>query len=238
MSDPFRYHPELRDKITAAEDSRFRDMTLASIEQMMRDNDLPTGWWLSDAERLALHRQTLAQHQGACWVFAYGSLMWDPALVFSEVRRAHLPGFARRFILRDVYGGRGTYDQPGLMAALDVCTQSSCDGLVFRIEPDRVLAETEILFQREMVAPAYIPSFVPAQIEGETVSALTFVADHAAELITHDISRADQISCLSRGTGIFGTSLEYLENVVARLDAFGIEDAEASALLREATAAA
>ena len=41
------------------------------------------------------------------WVFGYGSLMWDPAFRFAEVRRAHVPGYARRFILKDVYGGPG-----------------------------------------------------------------------------------------------------------------------------------
>lgn len=52
-------------------------------------------------------------------MFAHGSLMWDPAIDFAEVRRAWLPGHARRFILCDIHGARGTRDAPGLMAALD-----------------------------------------------------------------------------------------------------------------------
>lgn len=46
-------------------------------------------------------------------------MMWDPAFRFEEVPRAHVLSYARRFILKDIYGGRGTVDAPGLMVALD-----------------------------------------------------------------------------------------------------------------------
>jgi hypothetical protein len=76
-------------------------------------------------------RAALEGHEGDLWVFGYGSLIWDPALEFAEVRRAFAPNHRRRFILEDIYGGRGTPNGPGLMAALD--DGDGCNGLCFRI---------------------------------------------------------------------------------------------------------
>ena len=52
--------------------------------------------------------------QSGIWIFGYGSLMWNPGFHFGEVRRACLPGFARRFALSTTIG-RGTPDCPGLV---------------------------------------------------------------------------------------------------------------------------
>ena len=236
--DPFVHHPELRGKVADPVASVYRTLSLESVAQMMIDHDLPSGWWFSDAERLALLDRFLATHDGGdLWVFAYGSLMWDPALIFDEVRRARVPNYARRFILRDIYGGRGRPEQPGLMAALDTCPTGTCDGIVFRIAAHRVRDEAAVLFQREMIAPAYVPRMVDTMIEGQTIKSLAFVADHQAELIDATMTRAEQIACLVSGRGVFGSSFEYLQNVVRGLADFGIEDADASDLLREALAA-
>jgi cation transport protein ChaC len=66
-----------------------------------------------DDTREGLRRAALAGHEGDLWVFGYGSLIWDPALEFAEVRRAFAPNHRRRFILEDIYGGRGTPTAPG-----------------------------------------------------------------------------------------------------------------------------
>lgn len=165
------------------------------------------------------------------WVFAYGSLMWDPGFHFAEVRRAALPGHARRFILRDIYGGRGTPEAPGLMAALDAVEGQTCDGLVFRIAQPHVEAESQQIWKREMIAPAYTPVMVPVSFGDQQVQALTFVADHEAELIAPAITRAEQVSCLLTGGGFLGTSLEYLENIATHFDVLGIRDDEVVGLL-------
>ena len=75
---------------------------------------------LSNEEREATRHEILSGRRDAdLWVFAYGSLMWDPAFLFEEVRRADVSGYARRFCLQDEIGGRGSRDAPGLMSALD-----------------------------------------------------------------------------------------------------------------------
>ena len=135
--DPFSHHPELRGKIVDPRQSFLRSFTIADLSAKMTELGLPLDWWHTDEEREAMRAETLAGRRDSdLWVFAYGSLMWDPAFRFAEVRRARVPDYARRFILKDTYGARGTFDSPGLMAALD--KGPGCEGLLFRIAREHI----------------------------------------------------------------------------------------------------
>ena len=52
------------------------------------------------------------------WVFAYGSLTWDPGFPFEEARPALLRGYHRAFCLYSTHY-RGTPERPGLVLGLD-----------------------------------------------------------------------------------------------------------------------
>ena len=232
-SDPFYHHPELRDLINDPENCFFRTLTTAKMAEMAREKGIPR-WWYSDAEREAMRAEALSEHGGGdLWVFAYGSLMWDPGLYFEEVRRAWLPNHARRLILKDIYGARGTAEKPGLMAALDR-GEPGCHGLAFRISEAQIETETEALWRREGIGPAYRPVFVEADIDGAVITTLTFIADHDAELIDSEMSHDEQISYLVSGTGFAGSSIDYLRNLVSGLGTVGIRDAELDELLAKA----
>jgi cation transport protein ChaC len=234
-ADPFTHHPDLRDKISDPLTSPSRNLTTAKLATVSKARGLPLDWWYSDSEREASRAEALAGRRDAdLWVFGYGSLMWDPAFRFEEVRRAHVPDYARRFILKDIYGGRGTVDAPGLMAALD--EGPGCDGLAFRISRANVDEETEVLWRRERIGPAYTPVFVEAITADDRMTALTFVADHEADLIDASLTRAQQIEYCATGTGFMGSSLDYLRNIARQFAALGIRDDEVSELLRETEA--
>lgn len=234
-TDPFAHHPDLRDRISDPLTSNSRNLTTAMLAALSRQRRLPMDWWYSDSEREAERAEILAGCRDTdLWVFGYGSLMWDPAFRFEEVRRAHVPGHARRFILKDIYGGRGTVDAPGLMVALDKGTR--CDGLAFRISRENVDEETEVLWRRERIGPAYLPVFVEAIAADRPISALTFMADHEADLIDADLTRAQQIEYCATGTGFMGSSLDYLRNIHRQFAALGVQDDEVSALLRDTEA--
>lgn len=233
--DPFRHHPGLRDKITPLANSFFRDTTVDDIKAVMTARGIPIHFpFHSDTVREELRRDALAAHRGDLWVFAYGSLIWDPALDFAELRRAHAPDHARRFILVDTYGARGTQDAPGLMAALD--EGAGCDGVAFRIDAAKVEAETRQLFQREMIGPGYLARFIEVDIAGRPARALTFLADHTDPLMQPDITRPRQVEYAATGKGFLGSSLDYLTNTVDHLRKFGIDDPDATALLAQARA--
>lgn len=229
--DPFAHHPELRDMIedpgAATFYRRFNVRALFAEKPELR-------WVIdllhSDEEREDIRRAALADHEGGdLWIFAFGSLMWNPAFHFAEVRRASLSGYARKFILRDIFGGRGTREAPGLMAALDVGPR--CEGLVFRIRAEDIETETEILWRRECIGPGYLPTYLTADIDGGQVRALTFLADHTAEGIAPDLTFEEQVHLIATGAGFLGSSREYLAGIVDHFAALGIHDADCAALL-------
>jgi cation transport protein ChaC len=237
--DPFSHHPELRNLIADPETSPMRQITTAMVLEQIRSVGGATDWLHSDAVREGLRHSTLnGRAPEDLWVFGYGSLMWDPAIRFAEVRRARLPNYARRFILRDTNGGRGTRDAPGVMAALDACPpdQPGCEGLVFRIPAPLVEAETRILWQREIIGAAYLATFADAKLGDDTITVLTFVADHSAEPIVPDLSHADQVQCLAKGQGFLGSSLQYLTKLDAQFKALGVTDPDVASLLAETQA--
>jgi len=239
--DPFFHHPELRDEIADPLKSFMRTFTTADLAARTREMGLTKEWWYTDEEREAMRARFLDGHRdGDLWVFGYASLMWDPGFRFAEVRRARVPGYARRFILKDIHGARGTSDAPGLMAALDRSAGcdggEGCDGLVFRIARERVEEETEVLWRREKIGPAYTATFVEAFFADKSVNALTFVADHDAELIDASMTRQQQIHFLATGAGFLGTSLDYLRNIERKFAVLGIRDDDVAALLRESEA--
>ena len=73
----------------------------------------------SAEQRAASLAATLAcrPDEGPVWIFGYGSLMWNPALEFTESCTGTLVGWHRAFCLR-LTAGRGTAHQPGRMLAL------------------------------------------------------------------------------------------------------------------------
>jgi cation transport protein ChaC len=233
MADPFAAHPELRALIRDSSQSVLRNLIAKTVAKDVPNP--PFAPKVRSAEvRETSRRATMASHTGDLWVFAYGSLMWDPAMDFAEVRRAWLPGHARRFILRDIHGARGTHEAPGLMAALD--RGDGCNGLAFRIEAENVDEVTRNLWAREMVLPSYVPRFLPADLDGECIMALAFLADHDTDMIRGHLTREQQVRYLATGTGFLGSSRDYLETIARQFAALGIDDPEVSTLMAEVRA--
>lgn len=228
--NPFIHHPALRGLIADPEKSFFRNFKPSDLDARMKALGREDGWRHGDDEveaaRLAFLEGRLDQD---LWIFAYGSLMWDPAFKFAEVRRARAPNHARKFILKDTLGARGSPQMPGLMAAL--ADGRGCDGLAFRIAKENVRHESGVFWRRELLGHAYRPSMTAVITQFGEVEALAVVANHGAEAICPDMTREEQVRYVATGKGFMGTSLEYLENIAAHFEAMGIEDSEVSDLL-------
>lgn len=227
----FRHHPELAPLIRDPEQSFFRDLDLDAMDQRMIDRGVPMPWRRPDEEREANRRAFFEGHEGPLWVFAYGSLMWDPAILFDEVRHARIAGFSRSMCLVDRRGARGSAEAPGLMAGL--ADGGQCDGLVFRIPAGREEAETERLWRREMIAYAYFPAFALADTPAGPVRAVCFVADPEAEMIDTRLDHATQVEYIATGEGFLGTSYEYLANMLTQFDTMQVDDPGLRGLLRD-----
>ena len=104
---------------------------------------------LSPTELLASLRQALAPWKPGSpfWIFAYGSLMWNPSFAWDARHVAVVRGYHRSFRLWSRLN-RGTPENPGLVLTLD--RGGSCRGLVYRIPADRVHEEMHGIWKREM----------------------------------------------------------------------------------------
>jgi len=186
---------------------------------------------LSPAEREASRQRFRAAiPPGAdTWVFAYGSLMWNPALHVAETRPAIVHGYHRWFSLTMMMG-RGTPDCPGLMLVLD--RGGSCYGLVHRIAADLVDSELRILWMREMLGGAYRPHWVTARTAAGVVRAITFVANQAHPRYCGKLPDATVVERIAKAAGTLGTNRYYLFKLVEHLDALGVADGPLHALAR------
>src|ERR1044071_12537 len=86
------------------------------------------------------------------WIFAYGSLMWNPEMPFAERRPALLRGYHRSFCLysRD---SRGTPERPGLVLGLD--RGGSCRGIAYRLPEEGLGAAIDRGWAREMAGGGF-----------------------------------------------------------------------------------
>ena len=221
--EAFIHVPMLSGKIIEPEKSTFR-VSLATFgdwDKRAAEAGYRQNWRHSHEDREATRNTALAGRlNDDLWVFAYGSLMWDPAIHIVEIRRATLRGFHRRFCLKAEIG-RGSKEAPALMAALDV--GGECQGLAFRIPANAVNHETEILWMREMIGEAYMPLFQTVLTPQGSVEALAFVMDRASPRFA-DLSGAEAAAIIATGRGVLGTNLEYFDNLADHVAVLGIED--------------
>lgn len=155
------------------------------------------------------------------WVFAYGSLLWNPLFPVAEMRPATLGGLHRRFCLWSL-ASRGTRECPGLVLGLE--RGGSCRGVAMRLPAMLAVDELHLLWRREMVVGSYRPRWVKVDADGRSIVALTFVVRRDHPQYAGRLSPAAEVDVLARACGAFGSSLDYLERTRVALVAHGIVD--------------
>ncbi len=180
---------------------------------------------LSDAEHRRSVRAMLRDRPDGgddVWLFAYGSLIWNPMVHFTAKRIATVPGYHRRFCLwTHLY--RGSPAAPGLV--LGLVPGGICRGVIYRIAAADARAELELLWRREMVTGAYRPTWLRTVTAGGRGWAIGFTSDRRyqryAGLLPED--RVAQVVATAQGR--LGSCAAYLFDTAAHLDALGIRDA-------------
>lgn len=199
----------------------FTPERLAALKKLMAR--IQSDDFRSHAEREASRRRMLAQLGDGedLWVFAYGSLMWNPAVHIVETQSATAYGVHRAFCL-NLELGRGTPKRPGLMLGLD--RGGSCRGVAHRVSATLIESETEILWMREMVGYGYEPGWVYVHMDGGRRRALTFLANPHGPRYVGRLPHEQMVERIAHAEGPLGSNRHYLYQAVAHLHALGITD--------------
>jgi cation transport protein ChaC len=169
----------------------------------------------------------LRPERGDVWIFAYGSLIWNPLIRFVEKRIATVHGYHRRFCLW-THVGRGTSSKPGLLLGLE--HGGACRGVAYRVAAEEAAQELEILWRREMVTGAYAPRWVTARTAAGPVLAIAFLINRRHPRYAGDLPEKRIVAAIAEAQGPLGDCATYLFNTVAHLDELGIRDVKLRSL--------
>ena len=163
------------------------------------------------------------------WIFGYASLIWRPDFEFAERRPARVHGWHRALKMWSRIN-RGTPDCPGLVFGM--LSGGSCHGMVFRVPKGEGHETLARLWQREMVTGVYDPKFLDCQTTHGPVRALAFTLSRKSPNHTGVLSEGDYCRIFATATGIYGTTLDYVQATVDELRRHNIRDRELERLLR------
>lgn len=183
-------------------------------------DEIPFG----DADYAETARRLAEQAAGEMWLFAYGSLLWNPACAVLESRPGLALGWHRAFRLK-LTRWRGTKEQPGLMLVLD--RGGRCKGVLQRLSWESAEADLDKVLRREISEkpPVNRPTWIHVlTAERRTVRALAFTVSRKNPIYAGRLSDEITAEMLAKAAGHLGSGAEYLHHTVAHLEAHGIHD--------------
>lgn len=189
-------------------------------------HDEPSVHLLSETERKNSLVQFMKRRpKGDLWIFAYGSLIWNPAMKITDHRIVVVRGWHRSYCLSSIIG-RGTPDEPGLMLALE--RGGYCNGIAYQIAEQDITTELPILWNREMLIGGYEPIWVDIVGENDVKlgTAITFTVDRNHEHYVGVLPQYEKVRRIAAAKGSWGSAAEYLFQTVNGLSVLNIRDIE------------
>lgn len=175
-----------------------------------------------DALEASLQDVLASPHRQAdVWLFAYGSLVWNPVFDFEERLIATVHGYHRTFCLWSRVN-RGTPERPGLVLGLD--RGGRCTGVAYRITQRSAEAELRLLWRREMLLGSYAPRWVYVTHGERSFRGLAFVINRMRSSYAGRLPAEEVVERLMHASGKLGSGLDYLRQTVDGLAAVGIRD--------------
>lgn len=211
--------PSGQNKLLSKEDflnGRHDDMIVkAGLEYLVVRNSVET--------RLSIRDEMLADApaEGLIWVFAYGSLIWNPAFDFDQSKLGTLYGYHRSFCFWSMVG-RGSPKLPGMMLGLE--NGGACSGLLLGVERQSAKEELTSVFMREMTGQTYVPKWGSVKTNSGWVKAITFVANSNSENYVGRRPLKEVAKHIAQGAGHLGTCSDYLFNTTHHLRILGLKD--------------
>ncbi|WP_184466505.1 gamma-glutamylcyclotransferase [Rhizobium esperanzae] len=157
------------------------------------------------------------------WVFAYGSLIWNPEFEATARERATAYGWHRSFSLK-IERWRATSEQPGLMMALE--RGGRCDGVMLRLPNEHRRKNLGALVAREIRyrEVAGMVRWIQVQTPKGPRRALTFWASTRRSGLTQPLPAETTATLIASACGQGGSCAQYLHNTIVDLEAEGIRD--------------
>ena len=155
------------------------------------------------------------------WIFAYGSLMWNPQFTFDARHVATIRGYHRSFRVWSRIN-RGTPENPGLVLTLEC--GGSCRGLIYRIAADRVQEEMQRIWKREMTFGSYRPKWLNCVVGEQQIRVLAFTVNRACSGYTGQIPTEVVVEAIASARGRYGPAHDYLFKTIETLREHGIRD--------------
>ncbi len=201
---------------------RRADLVDNALRRALEDSPLAAELLSDEALERSLQGALASPHrQPDVWLFAYGSLVWNPVLDFEERVVATAHGYHRSFCLWSRVN-RGTPEQPGLVLGLD--RGGRCTGVAYRIPQDRAQEELRLLWRREMLLGSYTPRWVLVTHGPRSFRSLAFVINRERSAYAGRLPAEQIVARLIDSRGKIGTGLDYLRQTVDGLAAVGIRD--------------
>ena len=155
------------------------------------------------------------------WIFAYGSLMWNPSFTWDVRHIATIRGYHRSFRLWSRLN-RGTPENPDLVLTLEC--GGSCRGMVYRIAPDLVQEQMQLIWKREMLYGSYRPRWLNCTVGEETIRALCFTVNRRCSGYAGNIPEEIMVEAIASAAGRYGPAYDYLFRTIETLKEHGIRD--------------
>lgn len=157
------------------------------------------------------------------WLFAYGSLIWNPEFEAAEARRATARGWHRSFSM-ELPRWRGSPEQPGQMLVIE--RGGTCHGMAFRLPGEGRREQIYRMLYRET---EYRGDFdcirwIKADTDEGRIRALAFWAAPSPNFPFRKLAPEEAAWRIARACGHLGSNAAYLYNTVAKLEEIGIRD--------------
>ena len=225
LSDPVELFLMIQPVIT-------RESILNGTIRRLVEQSGDDGQLMTDQERKQIVENMIetAPSLNSMWVFGYGSLIWNPALYFTEKKRGTVHGYHRRFCLWSTIG-RGSPSRPGLMLGLE--RGGSCKGIFYKIDRREIRTELDIVFRRELITAAYRPTWVSARILGKSpFKAIAFVINRDHNRYAGMLDDETVIQTIAEAKGTLGSCSDYLYETVLQLENLGMPDRHLASIAR------
>ena len=153
------------------------------------------------------------------WIFAIGSLIWNPRFPEVERRAAHVRGWRRSFCLGPSLRNRGSPERPGMMLALEA--GGECWGVAMRMRHEDRAETLPELLKKEPPNP---PGWVDAETEQGPIRCIAFHMEPTFPRYCAEPEIDELADILAHAVGKKGRMADYLLLTAMELERHGIHD--------------